>query len=169
MNGFDHSALDAMQDNWHTHIYPYKIASYKNKLLCEPVTLCELDYAGICRKSSTIDDDQDQDLASSMFGVTQKTSMQLHTVGSADAVAVWVDFQLSAEDASSEREGESGIYFRGHDGQNFLSYLTVNLKFFASPIQVAVGGIIDCTSVLDTAVSDFKYTFEVRTAMSRIE
>lgn len=137
VSGFDHENLDEQQQDWHTHMYPYKLASYQKRAFSAPVTLVELDFNG-----------PDNTAALSSTPTTASAVITQH--GSCDGVAVWVDYDL----------GE-GRYLSAWDGQDFPVHLTVNVKFFASPLQVREGDCVKCSALLDNDKCDFVYDFHV--------
>lgn len=139
MSGFDHAELDEQQQDWHSHMYPYKLASYQKRALGAPVTLWELDFNA---------PDGASEAASA---APREITMRLEQGGSCDGVAVWVDYYLG-----------DGLYLSAWDGQDFPAYLTVNIKFFADPVAVHQGSCVQCTTLLDLDKSDFVYDFAVR-------
>ena len=135
--------LDEQQQDWHTHRYPYKLASYRKKALGAPVTLWELDF-------------NSPDCASgpspSPAAAPREASMRVEQSGSCDAVAVWVDYDLG-----------DGLYLSAWDGdgQDFPAYLTVNVKYFPVPVAVKEGDSVRCITQLDVEKCDFNYDFAV--------
>lgn len=142
--GFDHADLDAQQQDWHTHLYPYKLASYQKTLLSEPVTLGVLHYNTAIGASPA---DSRVDLGS---GASASSALPIVQAGKCDAVVIWVDYELT--DSHS---------LCAWDGRDFPIYLTVNVKFFAAPQQVQPGQSVLGSVRLDHSKADFELDFEL--------
>ena len=138
MNGFDHSALDAQQENWHTHMYPYKLASYQYTALSTVRTIAELDFTSV-------------EEAAVMSGIALSSQITITHAGSCDAVAVWVDYELD--------EGHTIQQYTVQHG--FVHHQTINIKFFPTPTVVTLGKQVHCSIALDVVKNDFIYNFTV--------
>lgn len=141
--GFDHADLDEQQEDWHTHLYPYKLASYQKTLLSEPVTLGVLHFNNPTTSSAATDD-----LSS---GACIASALNIMRAGRCDAVVIWVDYELT--DSHS---------VRAWSGEDFPNYLTVNVKFFADSKSVQAGNIIVGDIRLDGSKGDFVFGFELQ-------
>lgn len=140
--GFDHADLDAEQTEWHTHLYPYKLASYQKTLLSAPTTLGVLHYNPHSPSSAS---DTRADLST---GQSASSSLQIVRAGRCDAVVIWVDYELSETHS-----------IHAWNGQDFPNYLTLNVKFFAEPRAVQLGEMLASQVHLDASKVDFVYDF----------
>lgn len=141
--GFDHADLDEQQDDWHTHLYPYKLSAYRKKLLSEPISLGVLHYdtASAAHRDTSVDLSHHEAMYS---------AMKITHAGSCDAVVLWVDYELSDHH-----------HINQWNGYDFPIYLTANVKFFPLPRAVQVGEIISSCIRLDDKKADFEYSFNL--------
>lgn len=137
VNGFDHSELDTEQQDWASHMYPYKIAAYEYRALSEPAMLAAIDFA---------------DGEALVFDALQTAVLPIIQDGSCDAVAVWVDYELTP-----------GNFLRTYADGAFAYHQTVNIKFFGTPQRVEVCGsaAVQCSAVLLEERCDYRYDFNV--------
>jgi hypothetical protein len=138
VNGFDHRELDVEQQDWASHMYPYKIASYEYRALSEAATVAVIDFA---------------DAEALGFGAMQTAVLSIIQDGSCDAVAVWVDYELAP----------AGNFLRTYADGAFAYHQTVNIKFFDAPQRVEAGGntAVQCSAVLLEERCDYHYDFSV--------
>jgi hypothetical protein len=184
VSGFDHSPLDRQQENWHEHRFPYKLASYRKRLLTKPMAVSTLDYTRVAS-------DIEESVREARFVCD----------GRCDAVAIWVDYDLTpatftrntcsdtinnstiSDDCgtkSAERMNEkvspsasasacASGRLEQWDGVDFPCHLKLNLKFFPEPIDVKLSpensdskkSALSCTSSFEVGDSDFKLHFAV--------
>ena len=116
VSGFDHSSLDALQQGWHTHLFPYKIGAYRKKILTDPLCIGTLKYAGDGLGTS---------------GVSIESAVKLSAVraGRCDCFVLWVDFLIS-----------DGNLLQFWDGFDFPSHLKTSVKFLENPQCVEPSG-----------------------------
>jgi len=141
--GLDHAAFNCEVQDWHSHWYPYKLADYQKRLLCEPLTLCTLDF-----------ENPRFNLPSDGY----LSSASIVRAGRCDAVAVWVDYCLFAGDTcdlSMHRGGGSSVLF------DWPHYLVANLKFFPSSIPVEEGAALMCRTKFQFGDPDFSFDFRL--------
>ena len=131
MLGFDHSALDSMQDEWHEYLYPYKIGDYEYQLLSDPVELATINY-----NVSEADTGQ-------ILGMD--TDIRFKKEGFCDAVAIWVDYDLT-DDCVDDTCIKS---LREHD--RFVHYSKLSVKFFPRRVEVKA---ISSSAVAESAAGD---------------
>jgi hypothetical protein len=75
VSGFDHSHLDQQQRGWQKHQLPYKLADYKKRLLCTPVTLQTVSYSHLARSLAEV-----------------SRTVPITAAGRLDCLAIWVDY-----------------------------------------------------------------------------
>ena len=157
VSGFDHSALDARQANWHTHIFPFKLNTYRKRLLTKPQAIASLDYTSMTSLGS---------LPSSSF------TLPVISDGRCDCVALWSDFDctpglLGGTSPEMNDEIESHLILRQWNQQvdsggdfDFPSHLKTSVKFFSKPLVVSkeVASVI-ATVDFQEGDSDFTYSF----------
>jgi hypothetical protein len=148
--GLDHAELDAQQQLWHTHMYPYKLSSYQYTPLTGAVTLGVLNYAALTSASATAESEgQSSTEADLMGGDIASTTMVVSHSGSCDGIAVWVDYELTP-----------GNFLRGYENSRFAHHLTVNIKFLPTPRRVLqVGEAVHSRVVFNAMKTDFDYQF----------
>lgn len=147
VSGFDHAELDAQQQLWHTHIYPYKLSAYEYTALTEAVTLGVLDYAAI-PSGPGIHHTTAAGEADLVSGEVVAAALQTNRVGSCDAVAIWVDYELTP-----------GNYLCSYENGRFAHHLTANIKFFPTPRVVEAGQTVRARVRLNPVKTDFDYEF----------
>ena len=153
VHGFDHNALDRVQDDWHTHMFPYKLGNYRHKLLTKPSVLTSLDYTLPMADEGIIAADN-----------AKKVPVVL--AGRADAVVIWVDYQLSADSPDNCLRGWNGVSSASasaslSEANLFPNYLTVNLRFLPDAVSVVEEQWLNQAVEFVVGSSDFKYTFNV--------
>jgi hypothetical protein len=150
--GFDHAELDAQQQLWHTHMYPYKLSAYQYTTLTEAVTLGVLNYSSLTSAFATADSEgQVSTELDLMSGDIASTAMTVKHSGSCDGIAVWVDYELTP-----------GNFLRGYENNRFAHHLTVNIKFLLTPRRVLqVGNAVHGRVVFNSVKSDFDYEFTI--------
>ena len=45
VNGFDHTPFDKTQQDWHTHLFPYKLGQYRKTFLTQPFIIAEINFS----------------------------------------------------------------------------------------------------------------------------
>jgi hypothetical protein len=153
VSGFQHTALDDMQQEWHKYTYPYKLASYRNKLLSDPVTIGMIDYNRTVLTGGAAHDRLDI-----TAGAAVETQLLVAREGSCDAVAVWVDYELLP--GGPEVCGCDCGAGPEHQFQ-FPPHLTVNVKFFPASHPVKAGDTLTSRTAIDPRTIDFVYDFVV--------
>ena len=157
VSGFDHSALDDRQENWHTHMFPFKLNSYRKRLLTKPQAIATLDYTSMIPLGSP---------PSSSF------TLPFVTDGLCDCVVLWSDFDctpglLGRTSPEMNDEMESHLILRQWNQQtdsdgdfDFPSHLKTSVKFFSKPLVVKkeVASVI-ATVDFQEGESDFTYSF----------
>ena len=172
VNGFDHKPFDQVQQNWHEHLFPYKLAQYKKRLLTAPTCLLEIDYAEIVSLEES---------AWLALSLQQSVMLPVIAAGRCHGVAIWVDFgfpsnNTSVQSASVKRQEinahdvkESIEYFRtayhtddsnSECNYDFPLYHTCSLKFFPEPITVTRTCQLNGNVGFNHGDSDFSFTFE---------
>lgn len=132
VSGFDHSALDAAQANWHDYLYPYHLANYRKKMLSRPVRLAVLDYYTLSEQFDT---------------VLQQTT-QVTATGRCDCMVVWVDYEI-------DKAGRSCLsHFNGED---FVPFASQSLKFIPRPLELTCGMHVGIAMALPQGSSDFQF------------
>jgi hypothetical protein len=148
--GLDHAELDAQQQLWHTHMYPYKLSAYQYTPLTEAVTLGVLNYSSLTSAFATAESaGQSSTETDLMSGDIASTTMKISHCGSCDGIAVWVDYELAP-----------GNFLRGYENSRFAHHLTVNIKFLPTPRRVLqVGEAVHSRVVFNPMKTDFDYEF----------
>ena len=159
VSGFDHTPLDERQENWHDHMFPFKLANYRKKLLTKPFRIGEIDYS--CSQST--------DLAESTNSIGK-----VIISGRCDCVAIWVDYDLKPAIAkscggvvhadrknSNDTKHDSNVIEQYDESINdFQCHTKLSLKFFKQPVIVRKDeSILTCLSTYSQGDSDFTYDF----------
>jgi protein arginine N-methyltransferase 7 len=147
--GLDHAAFNCEVQDWHSHWYPYKLADYQKRLLCEPLTVCSLDF-----------ENPRFNLPSDGY----LSSASIVRAGRCDAVAVWVDYCLFAGDncdLSMHRGGGGGGGAESSVLFDWPHYLVTNLKFFPVAIPVEEGAALTCRTMFQFGDPDFSFDFRL--------
>jgi hypothetical protein len=102
VDGFNHSPLDYFKDGWASYSFPYKLGTYRKRLLSTPMCILSLDYE-----------------ASEQLSISPvTTSCPLITDGICDCIAIWVDYDLLP-----------GCSLSAWDGSDFPPWLKVFVRF----------------------------------------
>ena len=170
MNGFDHAPFDQVQQSWHEHLFPYKLAQYKKRLLTAPTCLLEVDFSEVVSLEE-----------SAWLALSWHRSVVLPIVapGQCHCVAIWVDFGFPSGMQTKSNGGEQVIavgdelaeteYFRtayrtdesisGCD-YDFPLYHTCSLKFFPEPVTATLTCELKGNVGFSHGDSDFSFAFE---------
>ena len=152
--GLDHAAFNCEVRDWHSHWYPYKLADYQKRLLCEPLTLCTLDF---------------ENPNFSLPSEGHLSSSSIVTAGRCDAVAVWMDYclldtcDLSMPTDPSRGGGEGGEGASSSVLSELPHYLVANLKFFpiAIPVKQEQEFRLTCRTKFQFGDPDFTFDFRL--------
>ena len=157
VSGFDHSALDDRQANWHTHMFPFKLHSYRKRMLTKPQAIAMLDYTSMTPLES---------LPSTSF------TLPFVSDGRCDCVVLWSDFDctpglLGGTSPGMNDELDSHLILRQWNQQtdsngdfDFPSHLKTSVKFFSKPVVVTKElATVIATVAFQKGESDFIYDF----------
>ncbi len=136
VSGFDHSPLDEAQDNWNTHMFPYKLGTYQKTALSIPTCVYTIDYTIVNDQNSFID---------------TNTTIDFTRSGRCDCVAIWVDYDLTTHHT---------INFWEND--NFPIYYKTNIRFFKESRAVEpLHNVIQCNTSFEYGNSDLDFVIDL--------
>lgn len=144
VSDFDHAELDVHQQDWYTHMYPYKLASYQYTALSDAITLGVINFSGQAVSGA------DRAGAQLTSGDVVSCDLPLVRQGRCDGVAVWVDYELTA-----------GSTLSCYKDGRFSHYQTVNIKFLPAGRGVEAGDRVNAVVQLDAHRNDFVYEFSL--------
>jgi hypothetical protein len=154
VSGFDHSALDARQATWHTHMFPFKLGGYRKRLITAPRAIATLHYTAA-------------NVPGSIAQAEAVVSAPVVQDGRCDCVVMWVDYDLSPGvfGTTIPCAQPSPVFediLRQWDNGDFPNHLKTSIKFFPEPIAVERGRATLTANVsMEEGESDFKYSFNI--------
>lgn len=166
-DAYDHSMYDAYIHNWdNEYLYPYKLGNFRKKLLTEPSCIATLDYylplaqlLEHIQSKENIGKDMDLvELNRIPSGFSNTVMLPVVNQGRCDAVAIWVDYQLTSSDIDGGNVLES-YRTTFHDKHDFPLYATQYVKFFAAPSGLTTDSIVTSNIQFSHGDTDFKYKF----------
>lgn len=138
MNGLNHSPLDEYQKDWYCHLFPYKLANYRKKLLSTPAVCAVLDYSGVIQSSPVL-----------------TYHVPITNEGICDGVAVWVDYDLGGSGSNSV------IHQWDYTAHNFRPYLKQSMKFFPQRLSVSTSSTLQVSTCFNVGDTDYSYDFRI--------
>ena len=139
VSGFEHRVLDAHQADWHTHSFPYSLGEYDHTLLSEPKEVGAFTYGKNCTG----------------FATSADSSISITVSGRCDAVAIWVDYDLTPAIHLKMCRPE------GTGRQRFPLHCRTMIQFYKEPIEVEAG-VSQVTCEVETSTSHHpQYLFKI--------
>lgn len=123
--------MDARQDDWHIHLYPYRLSNYRKRALASPQTVTMMNF---------------HQPIQSFQNITQFT---IEKAGSCDGFAIWVDYVLDSNDNMLQ-------YWNGLD---FPAFMTQSIKFLPASECVTAGNQCIVQSCFEVGQSDVQFSF----------
>jgi hypothetical protein len=151
--------LDERQEKWHNNMFPYKLGTFKKRLLSKPFSIRELDYT--------------QNI--SPYKIISQVETNIILSGRCDCIAIWVDYDLIQSDheylstqeneqkykSNSSKECPVSIKHWDNETNDFPVHLKHNLKFFPTPINVTNETTIVASTSFSGGDTDFEFEFNV--------
>lgn len=158
VSGFSHKAYDEAQKDWHIHHFPYKLGTFRHRLLTEPTCVAIIDYEQTVVSSPT---NSKANCLSTGEGMQSSISLPVTSAGRFDGTAIWVDYFLLDGLDTKEPIIMSPLEEEEEGGQRqFKHYSKVFIKFNSQPELVVQGHHFihaDCEFIEGN--SDFQFNF----------
>eukprot|EP01041_Mallomonas_annulata_P004801 gene4801-9574_t len=167
VHGFDHTSFDSAKGRWHDHHFPYKIGTFRHRILSDSYCIALLDYTSGMIKSPQDDSDtnNNNNNSNSNSNSNNETSFQsnlllnidmiMRTTGRCDCVVIWVDYDLI------ENDNEDIIRYFSVEKQNFPYHLKTFIKFLPHSLPVVSSQLLKCTASINDGDSDFTLSFNL--------